>query len=45
LINNKKTNIVITGANGFIGKNLLLALKENHYFNVYKIVKNSKEIE
>jgi UDP-2-acetamido-2,6-beta-L-arabino-hexul-4-ose reductase len=42
LINNKKTNIVITGANGFIGKNLLLALKENHYFNVHKIVKNSK---
>ena len=42
MINNKKTNIVITGANGFIGKNLLLALKENHYFNVYKIVKNSK---
>jgi UDP-2-acetamido-2,6-beta-L-arabino-hexul-4-ose reductase len=42
LINNKKNNIVITGANGFIGKNLLLALKENHYFNVHKIVKNSK---
>ena len=42
MINNRKINIVITGANGFIGKNLLLALKENDYFNVHKIVKNSK---
>ena len=42
MINNKKINIVITGANGFIGKNLLLALKENDYLNVHKIVKNSK---
>ena len=42
MINNKKINIVVTGANGFIGKNLLLALKENHYFNVHKILRNTK---
>ncbi|ULH30163.1 capsular polysaccharide biosynthesis protein CapF [Leptospira weilii] len=38
-------NILITGANGFIGKNLTLQLKERKEFKIFSYVKESAEEE
>ncbi|EMF83218.1 putative dihydrodipicolinate reductase domain protein [Leptospira weilii serovar Topaz str. LT2116] len=38
-------NILITGANGFIGKNLILQLKERKEFKIFSYVKESTEEE
>ena len=36
-------NILVTGANGFIGKNLCFWLAENNYSNILKIHRDSAE--
>lgn len=38
-------NIVVTGANGFIGKNLIFELKNRGYENIYPITKESPSYE
>jgi len=41
------SNILVTGANGFIGKNLIKKLKENNEYNILTFTKNdtSKDLE
>jgi UDP-2-acetamido-2,6-beta-L-arabino-hexul-4-ose reductase len=34
MIKRKSTKVLITGAHGFIGRNLVVALRENHHFDV-----------
>jgi UDP-2-acetamido-2,6-beta-L-arabino-hexul-4-ose reductase len=43
LINKKKINIVITGANGFIAKNLISRLQYNDNFIIHKVTKKTKK--
>ncbi len=44
MINKKKINIVITGANGFIAKNLISRLRYNNNFIIHKVTKKTKKI-
>ena len=44
MINKKKKNIVITGANGFIAKNLISRLQYNDNFIIHKVTKKTKKI-
>jgi len=42
LKNKKKINIVITGANGFIAKNLISRLQYKDNFIIHKVTKKTK---
>ena len=43
MINKKKINIVITGAKGFIAKNLIYRLRYNDNFIIHKVTKKTKK--
>ena len=41
---NKKKNILICGATGFIGKNILFNLQKNKNYNIYAVFNKSKKL-